>query len=72
MSDCMNCGEYCGHSHGDLSTEMILLDLIADLRGMRSFTYRMYARYEAYIEPGDVSAAADRAEARLREVSGDE
>ena len=39
---------------------------------MRSFTYRMYARYEAYIEPGDVSAAADRAEARLREVTGDE
>lgn len=33
MSDCTNCGEYCGHSHGQ-DERVILTDLIADLRAL--------------------------------------
>lgn len=80
MSDCMNCGEYCGHSHGDLSTEMILLDLIAELRATHKKGKRCVMdccssctrcdRNDSW--PCAEIKAADRAEARLREVAGDE
>ena len=66
MSDCTNCGEYCGHSnHGDV--QAILLDLIEHLRA-----WERSQRTDPVHNPDYLAWMADRAEARLREVGGGE
>ena len=77
MSDCTNCGEYCGHSHGPIDAEEAATTYVA----IADALVRVFGR----VDPDDVEfgsrtwdrgplgdSVMARVEARLRKKPGDE